>query len=166
MPQNPAHGGRGRNDPSTKGVAPPVMRTATNKPLWKHVGELATSSALLLYLSQVATDRLSLTQATFFLLAATADAAGRPATRTELIEAHLSGGRASIRNSYRQLLEPSRVYPTALGWLRTEENRCSLACHGSSLIHGSELGHSFKKGRATSHLACRPPCPSHEARRT
>ncbi len=28
----------------------------------------------------------------------------------------------SVRNTYRQLLEPSRVFPKALGWLTTEEN--------------------------------------------
>jgi hypothetical protein len=117
-----------RNPPTTRSPRPALATASAAKPpgqsssLWKHVGELATSSALLLFLSSVATDRLSLTQATFFLLAAAADAAGKPATRTELIEAHFEGGRASIRNSYRQLLEPSRVYPTALGWLRTEED--------------------------------------------
>lgn len=90
--------------------------------LWRHVGELATSSAMLLYLAGEGSDRLSLTQAAFFILAATADAAGKPATRSALLEAHMDAARGSIRNSYRQLMEPSRVYPTALGWLEAEEN--------------------------------------------
>lgn len=94
--------------------------TTTKPQLWKHVGELATSSAMLVFLSSVASERLSLTQAAFFLLAATADAAGKPATRSDLLEAADLGAKSSIKNSYRQLLEPSRVYPTALGWLRTE----------------------------------------------
>lgn len=99
-----------------------MPKTATSTPLWKHVGELASSSAMLLYLAGLATDRLSLHQAAFFLIAATADAAGKPATRSELINTHMDGTRGSIRNSYRQLLAPSRVYPKALGWLETEEN--------------------------------------------
>jgi hypothetical protein len=77
---------------------------------------------MLLYLAEVGSDRLSLTQAAFFLLAATADAAGRPATRTELLATHMANGRGSIRNSYRQLMEPSRVHPKALNWLCAEEN--------------------------------------------
>jgi hypothetical protein len=77
---------------------------------------------MLLYLAGEGSDRLSLTQAAFFLLAATSDAAGKPATRSELLETHMESGRGSIRNSYRQLLEPSRLYPGALGWLTTEAN--------------------------------------------
>ena len=94
----------------------------TSAPLWKRVGELGASSAFLLYLSDVATDRLSLTQAAFFMLAATADAAGKPATRSAIMATYQEQFRGSIRNSYRQLLKPSRVYPGALGWLMAEEN--------------------------------------------
>lgn len=96
--------------------------TGTSPQLWKRVGELAGSSAFLLYLADVGSDRLTLTQAAFFLLAATADAAGHPATRSALLQAHHETFRGSIRNSYRQLLEPSRQYPNALGWLSTEAN--------------------------------------------
>jgi hypothetical protein len=96
--------------------------TGASPPLWKRVSELAASSAFLLYLADVASDRLSLTQAAFFMLAATADAAGRPATRTQLMQAHGERFGGSVRNTYRQLLEPSRVFPKALSWLTTEEN--------------------------------------------
>jgi hypothetical protein len=99
-----------------------MMRSVSSTPLWKRVGELGASSAFLLYLSDVASDRLSLTQAAFFMLAATADAAGKPATRTQLIHAYGDNFGGSVRNTYRQLLEPSRVFPKALGWLTTEEN--------------------------------------------
>jgi hypothetical protein len=34
----------------------------------------------------------------------------------------MNEARGSIRNSYRQLMEPSRVFPNALGWLEAEEN--------------------------------------------
>lgn len=101
------------------GVMP---KTGTSKELWKRVGELAGSSAFLLYLADVASDRLSLTQAAFFMLAATADASGKPATRSALIATYVDTFRGSIRNSYRQLLEPTRVYPKGLGWLMTERN--------------------------------------------
>lgn len=90
--------------------------------LWAKLPELQASTAFMLYLAKVGSDRLSLTQAAFFMLAATADAAGRPATRSQLIHTHSVTFRGSIKNSYRQLLEPSGKYQTALGWLRTEPN--------------------------------------------
>lgn len=114
--------------------------------LWKHVGELATSSAFLLYLARLASERLSLNQVAFFFSAAMADAAGKPATRTTLLDETLEGARGSIRNSYRQLLEPSRVYPNALGWLTTEENPMDareqllrLTTEGRKVIEGALL---------------------------
>lgn len=101
--------------------APSTSSRTKRSELWRHVGELASSSAMLLFLSEEGSDRLSLTQGAFFLLAATADAAGKPATRTELLNTHMADGKG-IRNTYRQLLEPSRLFPSALGWLTTEEN--------------------------------------------
>lgn len=96
--------------------------TVMNGSLWKRVSELGGFSASLLYLAEAGSGRLTLQQAAFFLLAATADAAGSPATRSQLMEAHEGSLRSALRNSYRQLLEPSRVHPNALGWLTTEEN--------------------------------------------
>ena len=87
-----------------------------------HVGALRELSKFLSTMAAVASDRLSLTQAAFFMEAATADAAGKPTTRTEIIAANSLWIGRSIKNSYRQLLEPSRVYPNSLGWLRSEEN--------------------------------------------
>lgn len=123
-----------------------VGKIGTSLPLWKRVPELAGSSAFLLYLADVGSERLSLTQAAFFLLAATADAAGKPATRSELIQTYHENFRGSIRNSYRQLLEPSRLYPKALGWLSTEENPndsreqfLRLTETGKSVIAGAML---------------------------
>jgi hypothetical protein len=116
----------------------------TSPQLWKRVAELAGSSAFLLYLSDVGSDRMTLTQAAFFLLAATADAAGKPATRTELLETYKESLRGSIRNSYRQLLEPSRAFPRALGWLVTEANPnddreqfLRLTATGKSVVTGA-----------------------------
>jgi hypothetical protein len=121
-----------------------AKRDAMPKQLWQRVPELAGSSAFLLYLSDVGSDRLSLTQAAFFLLAATADASGKPATRSELIQTYHENFRGSIRNSYRQLLGPSRLYPKGLGWLSTEENPndsreqfLRLTDEGKSVIAGA-----------------------------
>jgi len=119
---------------------------STNRSLYKRVSELSGSSAFLLYLADVGSDRLSLTQASFFMLAATADAAGRPATRTALMDANPMAFRGSIRNSYRQLLKPTRRYPKGLGWLETEENPndareqfLRLTDEGKSVVLGALL---------------------------
>jgi hypothetical protein len=115
-------------------------------PLWKRVAELAGSSAFLLYLADVGSDRLTLTQAAFFMLAATADAAGKPATRSAIMQTYPDSFRGSIRNSYRQLMEPSRLYPKALGWLTTEANPnddreqfLRLSDEGKSVVAGALL---------------------------
>jgi hypothetical protein len=122
---------------STRGISPQ---------LWQRVGELGASSAFLVYLSDVASDRLSLTQAAFFMLAAAADAAGRPTTLSEIRQAYADSMRGSIRNSYRQLLEPSRLYPKALGWLAAEPNPdddresfLRLTDEGKSVVAGALL---------------------------
>ena len=94
----------------------------TKNSLFKHASQLATSSAFLIYLAEAGSDRLTVSQAAFFALAAAADASGRPATRSRLLSASGADFRPSLKNSYRQLLPPSRVYPSALGWLEPEEN--------------------------------------------
>jgi hypothetical protein len=99
-----------------------IEQNAEANPLWSRVVYLRAASCSLLYLSGAASDRLSLTQGAFFMLAATAEAAGKPATRSSLIAVHAEEFRGSIRNTYRQLLEPSRKYPNALGWLAAEPN--------------------------------------------
>ena len=91
-----------------------------------YVSELRTVSRFILRLADVGSDRLSTNQAAFFMLAAAADASGKPTTRQEIVDAVGDRIGKSIRNSYRQLLQPSRVYPKALGWLRTEENPMDL----------------------------------------
>ncbi len=90
--------------------------------LWKQVAFLNAAATCLIYLAGAASDRLTLTQGAFFMLAATADAAGKPATRSSLIAAYEEQFRGSIRNSYRQLLESSRRYPKALDWLTATPN--------------------------------------------
>lgn len=105
-----------------RGEGTGMGKETTRGSLWRRVGELGTSSAFLMYLAEAASSRLSLTQAAFFMLAAAADAAGKPATRNQLLSAQGTELKASIRNSYRQLLEADKVYPDALGWLYQEPN--------------------------------------------
>lgn len=120
-----------------------MSKKTTGLPLWKHVGELGGFSAALLYLADVGSDRLSVTQTAFFLLAATADAAGKPATRAQLIATYPDFFRGSARNSYRQLLPPSRVYPNGLGWLVPEENPDDLR---ENVLRLSDEGRSVIMG--------------------
>ena len=89
---------------------------------YSRLPQLRAATSLLLAIAQEGSDRLTVSQAAFFLFAAKAQAVGKPATRSQLLQASGSDFRPSTRNSYRQLLEPSRVYPNALGWLLTEEN--------------------------------------------
>ena len=94
----------------------------TSHLLWNKVADLRAAADCLIYLAGAASDRLTLTQGAFFMLAAAADAAGAPATRSSLIAAYEEQFRGSVRNSYRQLLERSRAYPKGLGWLAVEAN--------------------------------------------
>lgn len=128
---------------------------STEGSLWKRVGVLAGSSAFLIYLAEAGSHRLSLNQLAFFMLAATADAAGKPATYSEIV-ANTDGLTTGIKNSYRQLLETSRAYPKALGWLHTESNPdderesfLRLTPVGRAVIEGALLAlEPLLKGRA------------------
>ena len=108
--------------------------------------DLVASSNFLRYLSKEASDRLTVGQAAFFMLAAAADAKGQPQTRTRLLTSAGPDFRKSTRNSYRQLLERSRVYPSALRWLIAEENPrdrreqfLRLTKEGKTVIEGAFL---------------------------
>jgi hypothetical protein len=80
---------------------------------------LASLAAGILYFAEAGHDRLTINQAAFFLLAATADARGKPVTLTEIMEMSDGVIGRSIANSYKVLLEPSRK-DFALGWLVRE----------------------------------------------
>lgn len=118
----------------------------TLKSLWQRVGELGSSSAFLMFLAEAGSDRLTISQAAFFMLAAAADARGAPATRTQLLKASGADFRPSLRNSYRQLLQPTRMYPNALGWLDTmpnpDDDREQFLCltdEGKAVVEGALL---------------------------
>lgn len=123
-----------------------TRRPATPGSLWKRVSELGASSAFLMYLADAASEKMTLRQAAFFMLAAAADASGRPATRTQLLASQELPPKSAVRNSYRQLLEPSRPYPDALGWLSVEENPLDareqflrLTDKGKAVVEGALL---------------------------
>jgi len=88
--------------------------------LFDKLAQMRPAPHFLLALANEGSDRLTVSQAAFFMLAATADAKGAPATRTQLLSS--ADFRPSLRNSYRQLLKPSRLYPNALGWLEAQLN--------------------------------------------
>ena len=81
--------------------------------------ELSTS---LVTLAEEAPDRMTAAQLLFFVLAAEADLRGVPTTFTAIREGASEAVNRSMHSTYRQLLEPSRTFPKALGWLRREEN--------------------------------------------
>ena len=71
--------------------------------------------------AEKAPERLSLPQATFFMLAAVAYLRGGPTTYTDILETMGESGQ-SVRASYGTFLAPSKRYPEALGWLEQEED--------------------------------------------
>lgn len=92
------------------------------KDLSNHIIGLSSSAQFLLYLAEAGSDRMTLTQMAFFVLAAAEDLKGTPATRTQLLGKSGVDLRPSIRNSYRALLSPCRNYPHAVSWLEIEHN--------------------------------------------
>lgn len=86
------------------------------------VKPLAGLSATMLYLAQSGNDRLTINQAAFFLIAAAADARGRPMTVSEIMEGAEGILNPSLQNTYKVLLEPNRrdYKDIGLGWLERE----------------------------------------------
>src|SRR3546814_14484898 len=78
-------------------------------------------------LAEFAPDRMTMAQGVFFLLAASADIAGKPTTFTEIKEAQGEAINRSLHSTYRVLLTPSRTFPKGLDW-RSEERRVGKEC--------------------------------------
>jgi len=91
-------------------------------PLKKHVGDLARFSAAMIVTAELSPHRMTTSQVIFFVTAAAAILAGRQATYTAIKEAIGEDVNRSLKTTYRVLLEPSRLYPGALGWLKRETN--------------------------------------------
>lgn len=91
-------------------------------PLKKRVGDLANSSAAMMVIAEMAPDRMTLSQAIFFVTAAAAIIAGKQPTYSDIQEAIGDEVNRSLHTTYRVFLEPSRVYPRALNWISRETN--------------------------------------------
>lgn len=94
--------------------------TTSSASLSTHVGELASASAFMLFLAEAGGDRLTISQAAFFMLAAAGDARGRPLTMTDLMEDAKGIIGPSVANTYKVLLEPTKTHPIGLSWLKRE----------------------------------------------
>lgn len=100
-----------------------TTQAATTKrvdPLYKSVRDFGDFSAALIVLAEMAPERMTMSQAIFFVLTATADIAGKDPTYSTIKEAVGDQINRALHNTYRILLEPSRQYPNGLGWLRQE----------------------------------------------
>lgn len=91
-------------------------------PLFKSVSDFADFSAAMIVLAEMAPERMTLSQAIFFVLTATADLAGKDPTYSDVKDAVGDKINRSLHTTYRILLEPSRAYPNGLGWLKQEAN--------------------------------------------
>src|SRR3546814_1559155 len=69
--------------------------------LFKHVGALGDLSSAMIALAEFAPDRMTMAQGVFFLLAASADIAGKPTTFTEIKEAQGEAINRSLHSTYR-----------------------------------------------------------------
>jgi hypothetical protein len=98
--------------------------TTSNRldPLKQHIGDFAHFSAAMIVLAEMAPERMTMSQAIFFVLTATSELAGKQPTYSDIKEAVGDQINRSLHTTYRILLEPSRVYPNGLGWLKQVPN--------------------------------------------
>jgi hypothetical protein len=111
---------------TVRGTTPMQATTEAPKrrldPLTTSVSAFADFSAGLMVIAELAPERLTCSQVIFFLLTGTADIAGRDPTYTDIKEAVGDKINKSLNTTYRIFLEPSRLYPNGLGWLKQEPN--------------------------------------------
>ena len=104
-----------------------MSKTGSRLPL--PVGALRDFSAALIELAEQAPERTTAAQMAFFVLAGMADAAGKPATFTEIKDAVGEAINRSLHTTYKVFLDrEQRRSDTAavrqgLGWLTREEDR-------------------------------------------
>jgi hypothetical protein len=103
-------------------VTTKTMKRERSEPLKLHMHDFANFSAAMIVLAEMAPERMTLSQGIFFMLTATADLAGKDPTFSDIKEAVGETVNRSLHTTYRILMEPSRVYPNGLGWLRAEPN--------------------------------------------
>ncbi|WJY17693.1 hypothetical protein QQS45_08535 [Alteriqipengyuania flavescens] len=101
---------------------------AANDRLYRHVGDLTDLSTALIVLAELTPERITVAQTAFFLSAAIADIAGRPATFTELKEAIGPAIGRSLHSTYQAFLDRENVrysrgeHQKGLAWLTRETN--------------------------------------------
>ena len=76
----------------------------------------------MLVLAEMAPERMTLSQAIFFITAGAADIAGKRPTYSDVRAALGDDINRTLHTTYRIVLEPSRVYPKGLGWMTREIN--------------------------------------------
>lgn len=97
-----------------------------NGRLFKHVGDLTDFSTVLIVLAELSPERTTAAQLSFFLTAAIADLAGKPATFTELRDATGPVIGKSLHTTYQIFLDKERRRSDSVrvsqgvGWLERE----------------------------------------------
>ena len=71
-------------------------------------------------LARLAPERMTMSQAIFFLVAGSADLAGEQPTYTAIKDQLGDQLNRSLHTTYRIFMEPSRAFPKGLGWLTSE----------------------------------------------
>lgn len=90
--------------------------------LFKQIGALGEFSETLTLLTALLPERITLSQATFFLMTASADIAGKQPTFTEIKDVLGPAVNRSLHSTYRSLLTPSKAVPHGAGLLERFEN--------------------------------------------
>lgn len=91
-------------------------------PLKGHIADLRNFSAAMMVLGEMAPERMTLSQAIFFIVAASADLAGKQPTFSDVRDALGDEINRTLHTTYRIVLEKSRVYPKGLGWMTRVTN--------------------------------------------
>lgn len=105
-----------------RGPKPTATQSKTPDRLYRLVGDFGNFSAAMLVLGAAAPDRMTLSQAIFFMVAATADLNGGEVTFSSVKEAIGKDLSKSLHTTYKIFLEPGRQFPKALHWLQSETN--------------------------------------------
>jgi hypothetical protein len=86
------------------------------------IPDLEALSRAMMCIAEMAPERMTLSQAIFFVQAAAADLRGEKPTFTEVRDSLGEEIRRTLHTTYRVILEKSRVYPKGLGWMKQELN--------------------------------------------
>ena len=91
-------------------------------PLKASVGDFNAFAKAMTALAELTPERMTLSQAIFFVQAAADDLKGESPTYSTVREKLGEKINRSLHTTYRVLLAKSRVYPKGLGWLKAEVN--------------------------------------------